>query len=337
MKNKLLSVSIVIATFNSERTLKKCLESIKKQDFPHDLIEIIIADGGSIDNTLRIAKKYNTKIINVDKNKQNAEYNKGIGINSSKNQVILMLDHDNILPHDKWLMKLLTPLIEDKELVAAEPLRFHHDKSMTILDRYFALLGGTDPVVYYLGKNSHLSWAFDKYNLYGKFRDKGEYYKITYEKDKIPALGGNGAAIRRSVLSKYYNPKLSFIHTDIMSQFINGGDNNIALIKDSIIHLTNNNVVPFLKRRRYFVKKYYTKNENRAYKLYNPENDFSKLFLFSIISVTFLIPLLFSIKGYLKKRDVAWFLHPFMCFAFLILYGSIYLKPDRLISDVFKK
>lgn len=42
-----LAISIVIPTLNSEKTLKDCLKSIAEQDYPHNHLEIIIADGGS--------------------------------------------------------------------------------------------------------------------------------------------------------------------------------------------------------------------------------------------------------------------------------------------------
>jgi glycosyltransferase involved in cell wall biosynthesis len=61
------SISIVIPTYNCERTIKACLDSIVRQDYPKDKIEVIIVDGGSKDKTLEIARKYG-----VDKNLRNS-------------------------------------------------------------------------------------------------------------------------------------------------------------------------------------------------------------------------------------------------------------------------
>jgi len=55
------TVSVVIPTYNSERTLRDCLESIKHQDYQCE-VEIIIADSGSTGNTLEIARKYTQTI-----------------------------------------------------------------------------------------------------------------------------------------------------------------------------------------------------------------------------------------------------------------------------------
>jgi len=56
----------ITPTYNSERTLQDCLESIKHQDYPD--VEIIIADGGSTDSTLEIARNYETVTLRVGGN-----------------------------------------------------------------------------------------------------------------------------------------------------------------------------------------------------------------------------------------------------------------------------
>ncbi len=49
-------VSFVIPTLNSAATLGECLDSILAQDVPRGEYEIVIADGGSTDATLDIAR-----------------------------------------------------------------------------------------------------------------------------------------------------------------------------------------------------------------------------------------------------------------------------------------
>ena len=53
-------VSIVIPTYNSEKTLPLCLESIKKQTYKN--IEVIIVDNFSKDKTIEIARRYGAKV-----------------------------------------------------------------------------------------------------------------------------------------------------------------------------------------------------------------------------------------------------------------------------------
>jgi len=51
-----IGITIGLCVKNSEKTIMKCLESILNQDYPKELIEIIVVDGGSIDRTVEIAK-----------------------------------------------------------------------------------------------------------------------------------------------------------------------------------------------------------------------------------------------------------------------------------------
>ncbi len=57
------SVSILIPTLNCARTLQACLASIAAQNYPPELVEIIVADGGSTDGTLDVARGYTDRIV----------------------------------------------------------------------------------------------------------------------------------------------------------------------------------------------------------------------------------------------------------------------------------
>ena len=54
-----MKISIITATYNSEKTLRDTLDSILAQTYPD--IESIIVDGASKDGTLDIVREYETK------------------------------------------------------------------------------------------------------------------------------------------------------------------------------------------------------------------------------------------------------------------------------------
>ena len=56
-------ISIIIPTYNSEKTFKRCLDSIINQSYSD--FEIVIIDGLSTDNTLSIIKEYAVKYPNI--------------------------------------------------------------------------------------------------------------------------------------------------------------------------------------------------------------------------------------------------------------------------------
>lgn len=321
-------ISVVIATFNSENTINRCLESIRNQNYPQSKIEILLADGGSKDATLAIAKAYNVTFLPVPPDKQNAEYNKGVGVRVAKGEFLLMIDHDNILPHRHWLSSMIEPLLEHKDIVGVETLRYHYSPSASLLDRYFALFGAGDPVAFYLGKADRLSYLYDSYNLYGKAKDFGKYYIVEFNQNQIPTLGANGFLVRRKLLIE--NAQIDekrFFHIDVNVDLIQKGHNKYAFIKDDIIHLTGyKSIGNFLMRRKLFIEQFYFKTkENRRYSVYMPA-DTLKLLLFIVFALTFIKPTIDAARGYLKIHDIAWFLHPVLSITLLFIYTYVTTK-----------
>jgi len=85
-------VSIVIPTYNSEKTLPLCLESIKRQTYRN--IEVIVVDSYSKDKTVETAKSYGARIIQTHGGLLWARY---LGHINAKGKIELLLDSDQIL------------------------------------------------------------------------------------------------------------------------------------------------------------------------------------------------------------------------------------------------
>jgi len=330
MKNKILSrfpsITVIIATYNSEKTIKDCLKSVRLQDYPQEKINILLADGGSTDNTFQIARKFNVNIIPVPPELQNAEYNKGIAVRKATGELLLMIDHDNVLPHASWLISMVRPLLVENDVVGVETLRYKYNPKGSLLDRYFALFGG-DPFSFYLGKLDRLSYLYTEYNLLGSAIDKGSYYIVNFKPNKISTLGANGFLIRRDLLMKHaLVDENHFFHIDVNVDLIKKGFNTYAFIKDDIIHLTGyKNLSSFLYRRKLFMEQYHAKNMNRRYSVFMP-SDQLKLLIFIIYSITFIKPTFDALRGYTKIQDSAWFLHPLLCFTLFSIYFFVVIK-----------
>jgi len=85
-------VSIVIPTYNSERTLPLCLKAISCQTYKE--IEVIIVDSYSIDRTRDIAKSFGASVILTNGKLLWARY---LGHINSKGEIELLLDSDQVL------------------------------------------------------------------------------------------------------------------------------------------------------------------------------------------------------------------------------------------------
>jgi glycosyltransferase involved in cell wall biosynthesis len=86
-------ISIIIPTLNEEKYISDTLRSIKSQCF-EDKCEIIVVDGMSKDNTVRIAKKYADKVIVIKK--RGIAVGRNAGARIAKGDILLFCDADTI-------------------------------------------------------------------------------------------------------------------------------------------------------------------------------------------------------------------------------------------------
>lgn len=330
MNKHLPTISVVTATFNSGKTLEKCLGLVRSQSYPQDKIEIILGDGGSTDNTLEIAKKYRARVISIPPERQNAEYNRGVAYNQAKGELVLILDHDNFMPDRKWLIQMVEPLMANPEMVATNTCYYHYSKKYDLMDRYFALFGTSEPLPYYLHKADRMPQTAKKWVLNGKAEDMGNYYLVRLPKEagKFPSIGTNGCLMRRKLVNKYANTKAEYHYPiDIMFEVAKSGHNQFGFVKNSLIHLTHSRgFIEFMRRRKKFVEQYHFQDiAKRRWSVAMP-GDEKRVGIFVIYSLTIVGPLWEAIKGFLKIPDIAWFVYPLMCMATTFIYGYVALK-----------
>jgi len=96
----MLTVSVIMPSFNSEKHIKEAIKSILNQSFID--FELIVVDGGSTDNTVKIIQdlsKKDKRIVYIDNiDDQGPAHARYIGIKKSKGEYIAFLDAD-----DFWL------------------------------------------------------------------------------------------------------------------------------------------------------------------------------------------------------------------------------------------
>ncbi len=86
-----MKFSIIIPALNEEKNIVKCLGSITNQEYPRKNYEIIVVDGNSNDNTVKVAKKY-AKVIIEKRRGIGLARNRGAKI--AKGEVLIFIDAD---------------------------------------------------------------------------------------------------------------------------------------------------------------------------------------------------------------------------------------------------
>lgn len=82
-------VSIIVPVYNSQRTIKQCLQSIKNQTYKKT--ETIVVDRHSKDKTAQIAKNFKTRLLYVTKERSTA---KNYAAKEAKGDFLLFIDSD---------------------------------------------------------------------------------------------------------------------------------------------------------------------------------------------------------------------------------------------------
>src|SRR5205823_5994598 len=104
-------VSVIVAAYNAERTLKTCLDSLQQLNYPE--YEIILVDDGSTDSTSRIASLYPG--IRIFRHSQNLGLSnaRNTGIAAAMGEIIAFTDSDCRADED-WLHYLVGDLLNSE-------------------------------------------------------------------------------------------------------------------------------------------------------------------------------------------------------------------------------
>ncbi|MCL5113758.1 MAG: glycosyltransferase family 2 protein [Patescibacteria group bacterium] len=324
---KLPSISIVSPTYNCDlKIFKESLESIKNQDYPKELIEQIRIDGGSENDTVKLARSYGAKVIERPDLLEASQERMGIAFLEAKNEIILILESDNILIGKNWLKLMVQPFIENKDIFCTFSMYNGLRKSLPALTRYFALFGTNDAFLYYLGKIEKM--PLDVKNKYDKgavIKENSNYFTVKFDSSNLPPMGDNGFMIRQKVLREVLSTPKGFMHVDAWASLVRKGYNKFGVVKNSIIHYSGNSIIKQYKNRVLIKKKFFDKERGRRdYYTFNFHSlkDMVNLLKFIVIAGTFVIPIIRSLKGYSSIRDIAWFFHPLVCFVALFMYST---------------
>jgi O-antigen biosynthesis protein len=185
-------VSVVVASYNGDRTLKACLDSLERLDYPD--YEVILVDDGSTDTTGGIARAHpNIRYFRHEKN-LGLSVARNTGIAAAKGEIIAFTDSDCRADED-WLYCLAGTLLrsdfagvggpnflppEDSSVAAAvmaspggpahvmlTDSQAEHIPGCNMAFRKSALeqIGGFDPIFHKAGDDVDLCWRLQQAGL----------------------------------------------------------------------------------------------------------------------------------------------------------------------------
>lgn len=134
-KSRAEPVSIIVPCFNEGKHIGKTIESLLNLDYPNGMIEIIIVDDKSNDNSIEVIRRYvdrhkNVRLIINKRNSGGAAEPTNIGIKAAKYNYVAVADADST-PERDALRKMIGFLQNDEKVggvtcavLAREPNKF---------------------------------------------------------------------------------------------------------------------------------------------------------------------------------------------------------------------
>ena len=129
----MIKYSFIVPVYNTEKYLKKCLDSLVNQTYKD--FEIIVVNDGSTDKSSNIISKYQKKyknIIVIDKENEGLSMARNRGVQKTSGKYIIFVDSDDYVSN-----KLLEEV--DKKIDDSDILRFQiatEDEEYTKINEY---------------------------------------------------------------------------------------------------------------------------------------------------------------------------------------------------------
>lgn len=311
------TISVVIATYNSEKTLGKVLLSIEKQKYPKNKIETLIIDGGSTDSTLNIAKKFATKIINnPDVDFVHAKY---LGYKKAKGKYILMLDSDEEIENPNSLNLKLNVMKSEKKVRVVMSSGYKSPSNYPEINSYINEYG--DPFSLFMYRSSRDSEFFleEFKKNYKVIKDNKNYTVFDFSGLKnapFVELISMAAMIDLDYIKEKF-PKMlkNFSLHNHLFYLINSNNNFMAITKnDAIIHYSVHSFRRYLKKISSRVKNNIFGTGMGVAGFSGREEFYStrykvKKFLFIPYSFSFLLPIADSIYFAYRHKKIIYLTH----------------------------
>ena len=323
-------VSIMIATFNSEKVLPRTLEAIRAQTYPQDKLEILAIDGGSTDSTLEIAKKANCKII--DNPKTEPTYAKWLGFSKCTGKYLITIDHDEVMENKDSILLKVKAAEEHSECKVVMCSGYKRPQDYPALNQYLSDFGDPFSLFMYNCPKDFQFWLpFLK--KYFQTISENDVYVLFNLKNNAKMLMLEliclGTMIEVDYFTNIVQHSENKFETFAMLFYImlEKGDTSVIVIKnDPLVHYSVDSLKAYLPKLKWRIcnnihfpeqgkvgftgrQQYQKISQNKKY-------------LFIPYSLTIIIPFLYSLVLSIQRKNPIYLMHPVLCLyvAFEILY-----------------
>lgn len=230
-------ISVTIPTYNEERNIRGCLESIFEQSYPSKCLEVLIVDDHSTDQTREIAAEF--PVIILDNGTHNIEFGKMIGLRHASGDLFIYLDADIRLRGHDWFHIMARPLIEDSSITGAFT-RKYVGPDMTPLDRYLSYEPlQRDPIYEFFSPSIESTIV----------AERSGYFVCQYTAGRIPPAG-RCLYRREQILATEIGRRRLFLELDNLVILCQAGLSRFAYVPEAGLYHAHAGTLRALVRKR---------------------------------------------------------------------------------------
>lgn len=312
-----IDLTIVIPTYNEERDILDCLNSIAMQNYPKSLYEVIIVDNYSVDNTVKIAKGFSKKInLKIIKSKiKDAEFSKKLGFDKANGKFFMYMDADMRYSDKNFIKKMLYPL-KKEDSIAGTLVKFTVNPNHPALTRTLSYDEfQRDPIFRFFTKGiEDITLTKNK-----------DYWLCRCNKKTIPPQGL--MIYRKDLIEDYAKNQKQLIDNEIPAVLIEQGNIYFAYVPSTgVEHLLLRSLKEiWLKRIRNLKRTYLPNIKQRKFRWINWKKDWIKVGIWLIYTHS-IFPLFTAVYRSIKYRDLCFFNEPMINIVstYSIIWGLLF-------------
>jgi len=234
-------ISILMPIYNEEDNLLHSLQGLAEQTYPNNCFEVLIADAGSTDKSLKVIEGYKSKLNIVvldNSDKRQAEWGKALAFSKAKGKYVQTVDAD-VYPNSPMLLEKLVFVMEQNNNLTGIFARYFSSKQQSIWNRYLSCDPlQYDPLFQVLKKpiNNYVVAGFDDYDL------------MKFYGNDVPAIGQTTMFRKEDVDLNRWGGRWSEI--DLVAYLASIGKNEFGYLKSHGWHHDHCKSLKELSRKR---------------------------------------------------------------------------------------
>jgi glycosyltransferase involved in cell wall biosynthesis len=315
--------SVFIPTYNAQRWIARCLESIFTQQYPQEKVEVVVVDGNSTDRTHEILKRYPSVRV-FDNPKQLAHYAFPIYGRHARGELTVMFAADNELKGTDWFLTIDDCFNRNDNLSAAW-CRLASGAQDSAFNKYCALIQ-SEPLSFFVNKNLH-SYLSKARSIAANGRDAA-IFSISRERPLV--WGANGLTLKFDRVKNFFSGE--FVgDNDIFQMMVEAGNSMVAYVPGlEVIHHHAESVSQWVGKlernyRQHFLQHYRSRNMRWAFAPHSA----LRLALWVAYAAIPLLSSAHSIFLVAKGRTRYWLYHPLANFLQLLTYARVTLLTSE--------